>query len=55
MIRGASTAISATPGKIFIVVTWVLFRENRKTTKKIIDLNTKKKSAHLFVPVKFKL
>ena len=43
MIRGASTAISATPGKIFIVVTWVLFRENRKATKKIIDLTTKKK------------
>ena len=43
MIRGASTAMSATPGKIFIVVTWVLFKENRKTTKKIIDLTTKKK------------
>ena len=43
MIKGASTAISATPGKIFIVVTWVLCRENRKTTKNRIDLTTKKK------------
>ena len=43
MSRGASNAISATPGKIFIVVTWVLFKENRKTTKKIIDLTTRKK------------
>ena len=47
MIRGASTAISATPGKIFTVVTWVLFKENRKTTKKIIDLTTKKKCAFI--------
>ena len=43
MIRGASTAISATPGKIFIVVTWVLFRENKNTIKKMIDLTIKKK------------
>ena len=43
MIRGASTAISATPGKMFIVAKWVLFKANRKTTKKIIDLTTKKK------------
>ena len=43
IIRGASNAILVTPGKIFIVVTWVLFKENRKPTRKIIDLTNKKK------------
>tara|TARA_A100001015_G_scaffold301020_1_gene387282 strand:- start:2341 stop:2574 length:234 start_codon:yes stop_codon:yes gene_type:complete len=43
IIRGASIAISATPGKIFIVVKWVLFRENKNTIKKMIDLTIKKK------------
>ena len=43
MIRGASNAILATPGKTFMVVTWVLLRENKNTIRKMIDLTIKKK------------
>ena len=43
IIRGASIAISENPGKTFIVVTWVLLRENKNTIKKMIDLTIKKK------------